>query len=136
MLASAVQAARGTVVDQEDRPSQEEAHHDHPAHRSQPPAPAAPPATGASAPPPPSPAVAALIATGYVASATSGPDTTAPTPTTGTDVSPSAQTQRVLNRSIAGQYGSRSAAAAVVNPSAQTMRELNRSIAGQYGPAR
>ena len=77
--------------------------------------------------------VAALAATGYVAGTTSGPDTTAPTLATGTDVSLSAETQRVLNRSIAGQYGSRSAATAVVNPSAQTMRELNRSIVGQYG---
>ena len=77
--------------------------------------------------------VATLAAAGYVSSTTSGPDTTAPTRATGTDVSLSAETQRVLNRSIAGQYGGRSAAAAVVSPSAQTMRELNRSIVGQYG---
>ena len=76
--------------------------------------------------------VAALAAAGYVSSTSSGPDTTAPTRATGTDVSLSAETQRVLNRSIAGQYGSKSAAAAVVNPSAQTMRELNRSTIGQY----
>ena len=49
--------------------------------------------------------VAALAATGYVAGATSGPDTTAPTRTTSTDVNPSAQVQRELNRSVAGQYG-------------------------------
>jgi len=77
--------------------------------------------------------VTALAAAGYVAGTTSGPDTTSPTRATGTDVNIIAQAQRELNRSIAGQYGSRSAAAAVVNPSAQTMRELNRSTIGQYG---
>ena len=54
--------------------------------------------------------VAALAAGGYVSSTTSGPDTTAPTRATGTDVNLSAETQRVLNRSIAGQYGGQSAA--------------------------
>ena len=74
------------------------------------------------------------LATGsYLATTTIGPDTTPPTPATGTDVNLSAQTQRELNQSIAGQYGSRSAADAVVNPSAQTMRELHQSIVGQYG---
>jgi hypothetical protein len=108
--------------------------------------------------------VAALIATGgYLATTTNGPDTAPTTPAAGTDVNPSAQVQRELHQSIAGQYGNQFAAAAVnpsaqvrrelrdsiagqysnqfvaaavVNPSAQTLRELRASIAGQYGPAR
>jgi hypothetical protein len=82
-------------------------------------------------------AVAALTATGgYLATTTIGPDAAPPTPATATVVNPSAQTMRELHQSIAGQYGSQSAAATVVNPSAQTMRELHASLAGQYGPAR
>jgi hypothetical protein len=50
-------------------------------------------------------------------------------------VSPSAQTLRDLHQSIAGQYGSQPAAAAVLNPNAQKLRELRQSIAGQYGLA-
>jgi len=80
--------------------------------------------------------VAALAATGYVAGTTIGPDTSAPTRATSTDVNPSAQVQRELNRSVAGQYGSGSAAGSVVNPTAQVQRELRASVAGQYGTAR
>ncbi len=76
----------------------------------------------------------ALIATGgYLATRTTGPDTTQPTPTTGTEVNPSAQTLRDMYQSIASQYGSRPAAGAVVNPSAQTLRDMHQSVAGQYG---
>ena len=79
-------------------------------------------------------AIAALIATGgYLATTTTGPDATRPTPTTGTEVNPSAQTLRDMLQSIAGQYGSRPAAGALVNPSAQTLRDMQQSIAGQYG---
>jgi hypothetical protein len=75
--------------------------------------------------------VAALIAGGsYVATTTLGPDSI---PTTGTDVNPSAQTLRELRESVAGQYGSHSAARHVVNPNAQTLSELRDSVAGQYG---
>ena len=78
-------------------------------------------------------AIAALIAAGgYLATVTIGPDTAPPTPATGTDVNPSAQTLRDMLQSIAGQYVSQSAAGADVNPSAQTLRELHQSIAGQY----
>jgi hypothetical protein len=41
-----------------------------------------------------------------------------------------------LHQSIAGQYGSQSAAGAVVSPNAEVRRELHQSIAGQYGLAR
>ena len=79
-------------------------------------------------------AVAALIATGgYVAITTIGPDAPTPTVATKTEVNPSAQTLRDIVQSVAGQYGSRSAAGAAVNASAQTLRELHESIAGQYG---
>jgi hypothetical protein len=79
-------------------------------------------------------AIAALIATGgYLATTTIGPDATPRTAATAVDVNPSVQTQRELNQSIAGQYGTQSTAGTVVNPSAQTLRELHRSIAGQYG---
>ena len=79
-------------------------------------------------------AIAALIATGsYLATTTIGPDTAPPTPATGTDVNPSAQTLRDMHQSVAGQYGNQSAAGTVVNPSAQTLRELRQSVAGQYG---
>ena len=54
----------------------------------------------------------------------------------GAVVNPSAQTLRELRQSIAGQYGSRSAPDATVNPNAQVRRELRESVAGQYGPAR
>jgi hypothetical protein len=81
--------------------------------------------------------VAALIAAGgYLATTTNGPDATSPTPTAGTDANPSAQVQRELRQSIAGQYASRPTAGAVGNPSARVRRELHQSIAGQYGPAR
>ena len=76
--------------------------------------------------------VAALIAGSYLATTTIGPDAAPPTPTTATDVNPSAQTLRDLDQSIAGQYGSQSAAGTIENPSAQTMRELRSSVAGQY----
>ena len=78
-------------------------------------------------------AIAALIATGSYLATTTGPDAASPTPATGTEVNPSAQTLRDLYQSIAGQYGSQAAAGGVVNPSAQTLRELRTSIAGQYG---
>ena len=79
-------------------------------------------------------AVAALIATGgYLATTTTGPDATRPTPTTGTEVNPSAQPLRDMLQSIASQYGSRPAAGALVNPSAQTLRDMQQSVAGQYG---
>ena len=78
-------------------------------------------------------AVAALIAIGgYLAIATIGPDATPRTARTGTEVNPSAQALRELHQSVAGQYASRSAAAAVVNPSAQARREMHETIAGQY----
>jgi hypothetical protein len=78
--------------------------------------------------------IAALIATGsYIVATTIGPDTAPPTPATATDVNPSAQTLRDMLQSIAGRYGSQSAASATVNPSAQTLREMHQSIAGQYG---
>ena len=78
--------------------------------------------------------ITALVATGgYLATTTTGPDATRPTPTTGTEVNPSAQTVREMLQSIASQYGSRPAAGAVVNPSAQTLRDMHQSIAGQYG---
>ena len=78
--------------------------------------------------------VTALIATGgYLATPTTGPDATRPTPTTGTEVNPSAQTLRDMLHSIASQYGSRPAAGAVVNPSVQTLRDMHQSVAGQYG---
>ena len=78
-------------------------------------------------------AVAALIATGgYVAITRVGPDAATPTAATTTD-NPSAQTLRDMVQSVAGQYGSRFGAVAVVNAGAQTLRELHESIAGQYG---
>ena len=78
-------------------------------------------------------ATAALLATGgYLATTTNSPDSTRPTPATGTDVNPSAQTMRDMHQSVAGQYGNPSAAGAMVNPSAQTMRDLRASVAGQY----
>ena len=81
--------------------------------------------------------VAVLIATGgYLAITTIGPDAARPTPATGTDVRPSAQTLRELRQSIAGQYGSRSAAGVTVNPNTQVRLDMRKSIAGQYGPAR
>ena len=80
-------------------------------------------------------AVAALIATGgYLATTTTGPHATRPTPTTGTEVDPSAQTLRDMHQSVAGQYGSQAVANATVHPNAQLRRELRQSIAGQYGP--
>jgi hypothetical protein len=79
-------------------------------------------------------AVAALIATGlYVAITTIGPDAATPTVATTTEVNPSAETLRDIVQSVAGPYGSGSAAGTAVNPSAQTLRELHESIAGQYG---
>jgi hypothetical protein len=81
--------------------------------------------------------VAALIAVGgYVATTTIGPDAVPRTPATGADVIPSAQTQRELRESVAGQYGSHPTSDATVNPSAETRRELRDSMAGQYGHAR
>jgi hypothetical protein len=81
-------------------------------------------------------AIVALIAAGSYLTITTGPDTAPPTPTTATatatDVNPSDQTLRDLLQSIAGQYGSQSAAGTIVTPSAQTMRELRSSVAGQY----
>jgi len=81
--------------------------------------------------------IAALIVTGgYLATTTIDPDAIPRTAANTTDVNPSAQTQRELHQSIAGQYGSQSAAGTVVNPNAQTLRDLHASVAGQYGPAR
>ena len=81
--------------------------------------------------------ITALIATGgYLATTTTGPDATQPTPTTGTEVNPSAQTLRDMHQSVAGQYGSQAVANGTVHPNAQVRRELRESIAGQYGPAR
>ena len=79
-----------------------------------------------------------LIATGgYLATTTIGPDAAPPTPAAGTDVNPSAQTLRDLHQSIAGQYGSRSAAGTIGRTRApRVRRELRQSVAGQYGPAR
>ena len=78
--------------------------------------------------------ITALIATGgYLATTTTGPDATRPTPTTGTEVNPSAQTLRDMLQSIAAQYGSRPAAGALVNPTARTLRDMHQSVAGQYG---
>jgi hypothetical protein len=80
--------------------------------------------------------VAALIATGgYIATTTIGPDAIPRTAATGTgtDVNPSAQALREMHQSIAGQYGSQSAAGTVMNPSGQALREMHQSIAGQYG---
>ena len=77
--------------------------------------------------------ITALIATGgYLATTTAGPDATRPTPTTGTEVNPSAQTLRDMLQNIASQYGSRPAAGALVNPSAETLRDMHQSVAGQY----
>ena len=118
--------------------SQQEAHHDHPAHRFQPPRPARLARrhrrirTAAAIA-----AVAALIATGgYLATTTIGPDATPPTPATGTDVNPSAQTLRDCARASPASTAANAAADATVNPNAQVRRELRESIAGQYGPAR
>ena len=78
-------------------------------------------------------AVAALIATGgYLASTTTRPDATRPTPTICTDANPGAQTLRDMLQNIASQYGSRPAAGALVNPSAETLRDMHQSVAGQY----
>jgi len=78
--------------------------------------------------------ITALIATGgYLATTTTGRDATRPTPTTGTEVNPSAQTLRDMLQSVASQYGNRPAAGAVVNPSAETVRDMHQSVAGQYG---
>jgi hypothetical protein len=136
-LASALQAAHGTVVDNGTATSRRHT------MTTQSIAPIRP------APRAPGPArhrrirtaaaitgVAALIATGgYVAGTTNGTDATPPTPAAGTDVNPSAQALRDMHRSIAGQYGSRSAPNAV-DPSAQVRREMRESVAGQYSPAR
>jgi hypothetical protein len=79
-------------------------------------------------------AIAALIATGgYLATTTIGPDAAPTTPAARTDVNPSAQVQRNMHQSIAGQYGNGFAARTVVNPRAQTRRELRESTTGQYG---
>src|SRR3954451_11345526 len=81
-------------------------------------------------------AVAALIATGgYLATTTTGPDATLLTPTTGTEVNPSAQTLRDMHQSIASQYGTQAVANATMQPNAQARRKLRESITGQYGPA-
>jgi hypothetical protein len=80
--------------------------------------------------------VSALIAAGgFLATTTNGPDTASPRSSAGTEVNPSAQTQRELHQSVAGQYGNHSAQDAAVNPSVQVRRALRDSIAHQYGPA-
>jgi hypothetical protein len=80
--------------------------------------------------------ITALIATGgYLATTTTTPDATRRTPTTGTEVNPSAQTLRDMHQSVARQYGSQAVANATMHPNAQVRRELRESIAGQYGPA-
>ena len=77
--------------------------------------------------------VAALIAAGgYLATTTIGPDSIPTAAPTGAAVNPSAQALSELRESVAGQYGSQSAAGAAVNPSARALRDRHRSIAGQY----
>ena len=79
--------------------------------------------------------ITALIATGgYLATTTTTPDATRRTPTTGTEVNPSAQTLRDMHQSVAGQYDSQAVADATMHPDAQVRRELRESVAGQYGP--
>jgi hypothetical protein len=81
-------------------------------------------------------AIAALIAVGSYLASTTGDDTAPPGPAISTRVKPSDQTLREMHQSIAGQYGSQSAAGAVVNPGTQVRRELRQSIAGQYRSTR
>jgi hypothetical protein len=82
-------------------------------------------------------AITALIAGGgYLATTRTGPDATRPTPTTGTEISPTALTLRDMHESVAGQYGNQAVADATVHPNAQERRELRESVAGQYGPGR
>jgi len=79
--------------------------------------------------------VAAVIAAGgYFATTTIGPDAVSPTSASETVGNLSAQAQRELQHSIAGQYGSRPGAGTVGSLGAQARRELQQSIAGQYGP--
>ena len=106
------------MADKQTGHSQQEAHHDQPAHRFQPPRPRGLALrhrrirTAAAIA-----AVTALIATGgYLATTTAGPDATRPTPATGTEVNPSAQTLRDMLQNIASQYGSRPAAGAAREP--------------------
>ena len=61
--------------------------------------------------------VAAVIAAGgYLATTTIGPDSIPTAAPTGAAVNPSAQALGELRESVAGQYGSQSAAGAAVNP--------------------
>src|SRR3954469_20468244 len=80
----------------------------------------------------PIPGVAALIAAGGYVATTIGPDSIPTAAPKGAEVNRSAKAMRELRESVAGQYGSQSAAGAV-NSSAGVLRELHHSIAGQYG---